>query len=299
MGGFKIYFSEDTILPYLALITMALLFGLSFVASKYALNFLSPFTLIFLRFFIAFLLLGVLYLRQRQKINPSDRLRLLLTSLIFPGLYFLSETYGLKYAPATTVSLVVSTIPIFTAVLAFFLLNEKLRIWQSSGIILSIIGVAMILISGSERGTEWNLMRWGNFLGLGAAISAALYMTLGRSLLDRYSPLTITTSQAMFAVLIFLPLAGWEQFYNPIRAIDGFTVLAVLYLALFCSVLAFFLWNYGISKLEAGRAAVFTNLVPVFTAFGANMILGERPEWGQIIGGVLVITGVMITNTGK
>ena len=65
-------------------------------------------------------------------------------------------------------------------------------------------------------------------------------------------------------------------------------------LALLLSVLAFFLWNYGISRLEASKAAVFTNLAPVFTVLGAYLLLGERIHLGQIIGGALVIGGVSL-----
>ncbi|MGA2959385.1 MAG: DMT family transporter, partial [Thermodesulfobacteriota bacterium] len=77
------------------------------------------------------------------------------------------------------------------------------------------------------------------------------------------------------------------------------TIFAVLYLAFFCSVLAFFLWNYGISRLEASKAAVFTNLVPVFTFIGASLFLGEKIHLEQVIGGGLVIGGVSLASATK
>ena len=77
------------------------------------------------------------------------------------------------------------------------------------------------------------------------------------------------------------------------------TIFAILYLAFFCSVLAFFLWNYGISRLEASKAAIFTNLVPVFTVIGASLFLGEKIRLEQMIGGALVIGGVSLAGTAR
>ena len=279
---------------------MALLFGLSFVATKYSLRSIPPFTLIFLRFFIASLFLGILYLRTRSpKVDRADRWRIILTSLIVPGLYFLAETYGLKLSSATSVSLLVATIPIFTAIFAFLLLKERIGLWRGTGIGLSVIGVGTILTALPGKADGWQLAQAGNLLGLGAAVCAGLYMALGRDLLNRYSPLTITTFQALAAVVIFLPLASLEWFTHQWVELDVLTFVAVIYLALFCSVLAFFLWNYGISRLEASRAAVFTNLVPVFTVFGAYFLLGENIYPGQMIGGALVIGGVTLASATK
>jgi len=279
---------------------MALLFGLSFVATKYALRSIPPFTLIFLRFCIASVILGILFMRKRpKKVERRDWWRMILTSLIVPGLYFLSETYGLKLSSATSVSLLVATIPIFAAIFALLLLGERIGIWRGLGIALSVIGVGAILTSVPGETTGWRIAEAGNLLGLGAAFSAGLYMALGRDLLSRYSPLTITTFQALAAVLIFFPLAGLEFFTREWGKINAETLAAVAYLAIFCSVLAFFLWNYGISRLEAGRAAVFTNLVPVFTVFGAYLLLGEKIYAGQVIGGALVIGGVTLASVKK
>ena len=279
---------------------MALLFGLSFVATKYALRSIPPFTLIFLRFCIASLFLGILYLRKRsKKVDRGDRWRILLTSLIVPGLYFLAETYGLKLSSATSVSLLVATIPIFAAIFAFLLLKERIGVWRGMGIALSVIGVGTILTALPGKTTGWQMVQTGNLLGLGAAVCAGLYMAMGRDLLRRYSPLAITTFQALAAVVIFLPLAILELFTHQWAESNALTFVAVIYLALFCSVLAFFLWNYGISRLEASRAAVFTNLVPVFTVFGAYFLLGENIYAGQMIGGALVIGGVTLASATK
>ena len=293
-------FRRPPILPFVALTIMALLFGLSFVATKYALKSIPPFTLIFLRFFIALFFLGAIYLRRRQgKLDPDDRRRMFLTSLIVPGLYFLAETYGLKFSSATSVALLVSTIPIFAAIFAFLLINERIPLWRGVGIALSVIGVGIILTAVPGEVTGWQMVRAGNLLALGAAICAALYMVLGRELLAKYSPLTITTLQALFAVLIFLPLSGMELFTHRWANFNALTFLTVVYLALFCSVLAFFLWNYGISRLEASKAAVFTNLVPVFTVFGSYFWLGEKIHLGQIFGGALVIGGVTLASIAR
>jgi drug/metabolite transporter (DMT)-like permease len=146
---------------------MALLFGLSFVVTKYALRSIPPFTLIFLRFCIASLFLGILFMRKRpKKVERGDRWRIILTSLIVPGLYFLAETYGLKLSSATSVSLLVATIPIFAAIFAFLLLKERIGIWRGMGIALSVIGVGAILISVPGGTAGWKMVGAGNLLGI-------------------------------------------------------------------------------------------------------------------------------------
>lgn len=293
-------FWETGILPYFALTLTAFLFGLSFVATKYALEYLPPFTLIFLRFSIAFVVLGIFYwFTPHEKIHSEDRWRMALTALIVPGAYFLAETYGLKFSSASTISLLIATIPIFTALFAFLFLQEKIGLAQILGIILSMIGVGIILGPNPMEMARESIIRFGHFLGLGAAACAGLYMVLARNLMKQYAPFTLTLLQSLFAVLIFLPLAVWEQGGGPWKHLPFKVIGALFYLAIFCSVLAFFLWNYGISRLEAGRAAVFTNLVPVFTVVGATLLLGERVHLRQIMGGVLVIAGVMLANSSR
>ena len=288
---------ETGILPYFALTLTAFLFGLSFVATKYALAYIPPFALIFLRFSLAFVILGIFYrLRPQNKIASEDRWRMALTALIVPGAYFLAETYGLKFSSASTISLLIATIPIFTALFAFLFLHEKIGLVQTFGILLSMIGVGIILGPNFTEVTGKSIIRFGHFLGLGAGVCAGLYMVLARNLMKRYDPLTLTLLQSLFAVLIFLPLAVWEQGGGPWKHLPFKVIGAVFYLAIFCSVLAFFLWNYGISRLEASRAAVFTNLVPVFTVLGAALLLGERIHLRQITGGALVIAGVMLAS---
>jgi len=279
---------------------MALLFGFSFVATKFALRSIPPFTLIFLRFSLASLFLGVIYYRRRNTpLLRGDRWRLLFASLIVPGLYFLAETYGLKLSSATSVSLLISTIPIFAALFAFLIMKEKIGFWRGVAIFLSVLGVAIIIPGNRGELAAWKMAPLGNLFGLGAAVCAGLYMAIGRNLMRRYSPLTITTFQAFFAAAIFLPLAGIERVTHRWENLQPLTIFAVLYLAFFCSVLAFFLWNYGISRLEASKAAVFTNLVPVFTFIGASLFLGEKIHLEQVIGGGLVIGGVSLASATK
>jgi len=287
-------------LPYIALTLTAFLFGLSFVATKYALTYISPFSLIFLRFLIAFILLEIFHqLTSPRKIDPGDRWQMALAALILPGGYFLAETLGLKFSTASSISLLIATIPIFTALFAFIFLQEEIRLPQALAIGLSILGVGILLGAHPEEIAREPIMRIGNLFGLGAAVCAGTYMVFARNLMKRYAPLTLTRFQALFALLIFLPLAGWEQATHPRISLPLGVIGAIIYLAVFCSVLAFFLWNYGISRLEASTAAVFTNLVPVFTVMGAILLLGERFHPRQIFGGALIITGVTLASKGR
>ncbi len=224
---------------------------------------------------------------------------MILISLIVPGLYFMAETYGLKLSSATNIAMIIATIPIFAAVFAFILIKEKINIRAVVGIVLSVLGVGIILSAAPGRNFGMQMVQVGNLLGLGAALCAGVYMALGRDLLRRYSPLALTTFQALSASALFLPLAVLEMVTHSWKGLDPLTLAAILYLAFFCSVLAFFLWNYGISRIEAGRAAVFTNLSPVFTILGSYFLIKEKIHPGQILGVALVIFGVTLAGIAR
>lgn len=278
------------------LVFMTILFGLSFIATKYALQGLGIFQVIFARFFLALIVLTFILWRDRSKFNIArgDRKHFLLLTMVEPVGYFVFETYGIRYASPSSVSIIIATIPIFSLLFALWILKEKTTRIAILGIIISLVGVYFIV---STQGVSVLAPHpvLGIALTLGAAMSAGLYNVLSRRLTQTYSPWTVTYYQSIVASIVFLPLAVGEGFLLPHIYIDEKIVLSILYLAFGSSVIAYFLLNFSLSRLPTYKVAVFANFVPVVTITASWLVYGEILSAVQFTGAMLVIVGIYLT----
>jgi drug/metabolite transporter (DMT)-like permease len=289
--------AENPLKTYPALIATMVFWGLSFVATKVALETIPPFTLVFARFGLA----AVMFLLMRQgRTWPSfqgrDRFKMLLLALFEPGLYFIFETVGLQHTSAPKTALIIATIPLVVLALGAVALGERTGGVRMAGILLSFCGIAILVIGDPQFG--WNLAGslLGDLLIGGAVISASLYMILARDLSRTYASLEITFVQIVYgAVFFFFPFV-WELPGLQWSAITAQSIAAVAYLTVFATVGAFICYNYALSQVPASRAAVFVNGIPVVTAIGAWALLDERLTGVQMGGGALVLAAVFLTN---
>jgi len=278
------------------LILMTILFGLSFIATKQALTGLGIFQVVFLRHVIALLPLSLILWRDKKLfyIAPRDRWTLLGLTFVEPVGYFIFETYGLRYTSPAMVSIIIATIPVFSLLFAYWLLNEKVHIIAFIGILLSLLGVYGV-VTVQQKSVLAPLPLLGNLLAVGAAISAGFYNVLCRKLTQTYSPWTITFYQAVVAALFFLPLSIFEHLTDVALILNKSVLISILYLALGSSVLAYFLLNFTLRHLPTYKVAVFANLIPVVTVFASWMIYGEWLDPRQLLGTLVVILGVTLT----
>ncbi len=281
-------------LPHLLLMT--LLFGLTFVATKVALQQLGVFTVVTGRYGIALLLLLTILWKKREWliIPRQDWGRFLLLTFIEPVAYFILETLGIQWTSPTNVALMIATIPAFALLFGHFLLHEKATRWSVLGIILSFIGVYFIVHFQDQSGLAPRPLL-GSLLALGAAACAGLYNSLARKLSFRHHPMTITFYQTVIATLFFSPLALWEVARQPLQSLHWQTVGSVVYLAVGSSVLGYFLLNFALSHLKAVQVAIFSNLIPAITLVASFLVFGEILNTWQLGGSVLVLSGVYLT----
>lgn len=283
--------------PYISLTAAMLFWGLSFVATKIALESLPTFTLVFARFGLAsclFLALMAHYGRPHFTLRVHGKV--LLTAIFEPGLYFIFETIGLQHTTAPKAALIIALIPIVVLLLAFPFLGERSSPWSLFGIILSLIGIAVLVGGEAQFRWEWGGHLLGDLLIFGAVISAALYIVLARDLGRTHSAREITSMQTLYGALFYLLPFVWELPQLHWSHISDRSLLAVLYLTLFATFGAFLCYNFALTKVSASRAAVFINGVPVVTALGAWMFLGETLSLLQVGGGLLVLLGVYLSN---
>ncbi len=288
---------QDAFATYAALMAAIIFWGLSFVATKIALETIPAFTLIFARFFVSASFFGLLvFKRGFPRFSARDRWTILLTALFEPCLYFVFETKGLQYTSAPKASLIIATVPLAVLALAALLLKERARVASIFGIFISLAGIWLLVTGDPEFGWDLKGALLGDLLVFGAVVSAALYIVCARSLGKTYSSFDITTMQTFYGSLFFAPAFLWEYPDLQLAAISGRSLAALAYLTVFATIAAFLCYNHALTKIPAARAAVFINGIPVVTAAGAWFLLGETLNPTQGAGGMLVLAAVLVTS---
>lgn len=280
------------LLPQLALIMATMLWGSSFIALKIAFEGYSAELVIFIRMVAASLCFICLWPKLKNfEYQKGDWKLLALMSLAEPCLYFVLEGLALQYTSASQAGMITSLLPPMVAILAFFLLNERLNRIAMSGFVLAFAGVAWL--SAHAEITEHASNPWlGNTLELAAMGCAAIYCLCLKKLSQRYSPISLTALQAFAGAIFFLPLA----FHSGIPTIElNTSMVATLYLGVCVTLGAYLLYNTAIIHIELNKAASFTNLIPIFTLLFAYFILGETLTLGQLFACVLILVGVGVS----
>ncbi|WP_051617132.1 DMT family transporter [Desulfonatronovibrio hydrogenovorans] len=279
---------------YLALITAMFLWGSSYIALKIAFMAFDPMTAIFGRMLSAALVLALIFPRFRRVRRQSGDLKLLLLMGFFePCLYYIFEGYALVYTSASQAGMVSAMLPLIVTVSAFYLLKERVCTRTVAGFMLAVAGGIWIsLFSEVTHGAPRPVL--GNFLEFLAICCAAGYTICAKYLSARYNPLYLTAVQSFLGTLFFFPL----MLISPAGIPSEFPAapsLAVLYLGVVVTLVAYTCYNYGVSKISAGQASSFINFVPVFTILLGWTILGERFSSIQVVGVVMVFAGVILS----
>jgi len=286
---------------YAAGVAWSSIFGLSFLVTKGALEAFSPVTLLFLRLALASVALGLLALAGVVKLGyrGKPKLPLVLICVFQPILYFTFETFGLQEVASSTAGLIIGALPAAVAALSVPLLREHLSGRQVAGLVLSIAGVALVVMAGDAGAAVPDTLR-GVLLVVGAMLSAAFYNVYSRKASVRYSPAETTfammaTGAVFFGLLVVVEGAtsGWAGIFS------GTTVAAlgaVAYLGILSSVVAFFLVNLSLSRLKAAQASIFGTLTTLVSLVAGVLLRGEPFGMVQVLGASGIVLGVWLTN---
>ena len=277
-----------------ALVGMSLLFGASFVGTKIALSAFTPSELIFLRFLLGAAVFFVF--SPWLKASPVDRTgywKILVLALFEPGVYFYLEAMGIQRTLASTAAILICTIPIYVLLLEVFWLKVRIVATEVLLILLSLGGIFLLVTAGGLRNAFGGSLAGNGFI-LAAAFAASVYTVLARRLLSRYNAVAITRLQALYAAAMYLPFALWDFSTQGMPHAGPRAWLAVLYLGIGCSFLAYLLLNVSLAHLKASIVAAFTNVIPVVATGLAVLLLGERLYPVQALGAAVVVISVTL-----
>jgi drug/metabolite transporter (DMT)-like permease len=270
----------------------------TYLMAKLGLRELEPLAFGLYRFLIAAAVFTALLAAKKQLRLPrrSDWGAFLwLAFLVVPlnqGLFL----YGMKYTLASHGALFYATTPIMVFGLSCLFLGERANLMKAGGIVLGFAGVLLVL-SDQRIAISRETLK-GDALILIAVATWAAYTILGKKILSRYPPLYVTGASLTLGFLMFVPVGLYPALRQDYSAVSWTGVASILYLALLTSVLGYLVWIWGLSKLEASKVTVLSNLQPILAALLAWFFLGETVTVRFLAGAAAVAAGVLLTERG-
>ena len=282
---------RDSFHPYAAVTIF--FWSLAYVLTRLTLQYFSAFSLGFLRYFIASCTLMIIAILTRMQLPRLIDLPWFLTAggvgFFF---YMIAFNQGQATITASTGSIVIATVPVFTALLARFACREKLQIFQWVAILVEFAGVAVLTLMNGvlsiNAGLIWLIL---------AALALSVYNLLQRKLTKTYTALQTSTYSIFIGTLllaIFAPAAIQEIAYAP--AIQYF-YLAIL--GICSSATAYVSWAKAFSKAkQASQVSNYMFITPFLTSIIGFLIADEVPDHATILGGGIILAGMLIFNFG-
>lgn len=267
------------------------LWGSSFIADKIALQTFSPLFLCLIRFMISSAVLLLIRLGKKDFRRPDteDMKKIAAAAFLGISVYYAIENIAVNMTSAADASVISAAYPLLTILTGIVFYHFRPSRNQIAGILMACIGVLILTVSSSSENSSLigNLMM--TFNGFLWAMYNYLTGRISRSC-DNFS---VTYLQILIGTACFIPLLFLE--HVSIGPLTVSSVLAVVYLALCCSLAALLLYNYGLRNTDPATAAALMNLIPVAGVVLSSLILKETITVRHILGGAIIIAGVFVS----
>lgn len=286
-------FKNRILLFHLITALVVIIWGTTFVSTKVLIQHgLGPIEIMFYRFVLAYFCLLMVSHKRLWADNWKDEFMLILSGLTGGTFYFIAENTALGITQASNVALLVCTTPIFTALLIHWIFKEPLRRNMIIGSIIALIGVGLVVFSGSVL---LQINPLGDFLSIMAALMWAVYCLILKPLGKKYPTAFITRKVFLYSVIsllvyfLFDPLqVKTEVLFHPV------VTLNLLFLGIVASMLCFIAWNAAVKVLGPSRTANYIYVQPFSTLVLSSIILSEVITLASMIGALCIIGGVYL-----
>jgi drug/metabolite transporter (DMT)-like permease len=291
--------AEARAADYGRLVCVPAIWGGTFVGAKYVLASLTPLMGSFARYVIAVAALLVAAFVLERGLPRLTRTQWIGTFVLGAlgvfayNLFFMGAVHRL---PASRAALIIALNPVITIVISAFVFGDKLRPHRWVGILVALIGVWIVVSHGEVMSVASAGVGMGELMMLCAVTSWALYTVIGRKLLVGLSPLAATNYAAIWGTLMLGLVAAPHIHELSAEQFGWKVVVALLYLGVLGTALAFVWYYISIKKLGTAVTSIFTNLVPVFGVLISVLLLGEPLLVSMLVGGAVAIAGVMMVS---
>ncbi|MDR3225859.1 MAG: DMT family transporter [Clostridiales Family XIII bacterium] len=284
---------------YILMAVLVIAWGFEYIAAKSALDNVLPITLVFFKYSVAVVMLLVIKLVRDRRISFRRRdIPFFFVCAIFGNvLYYVGEYGAMNYMPISLVTIVLAFVPIISILLEFFIYKIRPTVAIVAGIVVGIVGVVLVV------GADVSVLTGGRLIGYLLAFMAVgswnVYNFITARLTGNYAPLDLTIYQLTAAILVSMPYALFNL--PDASAVDAGFVGSVLYIAIASSALGFVIYINALHSIGVTPTALFSNMLPVSSAFFGWFFLGELIAPLQIVGGVIVVAAgsMVIWKKGK
>lgn len=278
------------------LLAATFFWALGLVVGKICSAEMPPMTLTLIRYLLAGIGMGIIhYIKEKEfYIASEDILYILMLSfmgIVLNGVLFFK---GIGMTSSVNTAIISSTTPVIVYIISILFFKENINIKNILSMIFSMSGIILLLTNGKVSLLLSIKLNLGDLIILGAVISNSIYIVGSKKVLKKYSPSKILTFLFIFTALILLPALYLEKNMYKITEVSLKAIVSLLYMGIFSSLLAFILQQKGIKKIGAVKAAMYTNLIPIYSIGLSFLILGERVTIIQVAAMFLVIFSLMI-----
>lgn len=284
------------------LIIANIMWGASHAVGKIATDSIDPILLAGLRVVIA---TGIFWGLRLSRIAPAEviparqRWHLAGLGLIAVAAAQMLDYSGLALTTATDSSLMIIGEVIFTAILAVIVAKEHLGWQRALGLATGIVGVVILTLGGAPNSAYAPNRLLGNTLVLAALFCEALFTVIGASIAQRYNPLTVMRWTYTGSLVIWVPVIVWHIATGIFPVINWEVWLAVAYVAVFTSVISYFLWFWVLRSAGAGLGAISLFVQPVVGSLLGLLVLHEPSSPGLYVGAALIFVALALATLAQ
>jgi len=284
---------------YAKLLLTAIFWGGTFIAGRSVSQNIGPFSIAFLRFAVASILLALLTWKIEGKFPPLKKSQIIPVILLgMTGIFTYNVMFfkGLKIIEAGRASLIVATCPVFITIASALLLKEAINLMKAFGIVISVLGAIIVITKGHLREIFAGSLGWGEFYIFCCVLSWVAYSLIGKVVMNDLSPIVSVFYSTVVGVIALFTPAYFEGLIQNINRHYVSDWLNILYLGIFGTVIGFVWYYEGVNQIGPMKAGLFINFVPISAVLLAFVILREPITASLLAGTVLVISGVYLTN---
>lgn len=280
---------------FISMTVLAILWGSAFPMIKVGLEGLSPPHLTLARFLVASLCFVPFLLLSKKRLLPwrQDIPYFFLLGFLGITVYHLGLNFGQLYVTAGAASLIIASAPVMAAVLAYFLVGDRLPLLGWFGSLVAFSGIVLIVLGeGADLGINPYAL-----LILMSALATSFYAVLQTRMFSRYKAVEVSafaTWAGTVPLLIFLP-----GFSEQVANAGALPLLAAIYIGVFPAAVAYGLFAYALSKAPVTLVTAYLYSVPVYSLLFSWLLISEVPGWLTLLGGVIAVLGIIVVNRAK